>query len=401
MPVRWLLVLFLVAGLLPATASGQEAALSQRLNPVVDNVIRENWVTGAVVLVARKGHIVYRRAAGFADREANVPMREDAIFRLASMSKPIVTAAALALVDAGKLSFDDPVRKYLPDFRPPMRDGSRPEITVRHLLTHTAGFSYGYLEPEGGPLQSAGVSDGLDESPVTLDENLRRLAGLPLLFRPGSAWSYSLATDVLGAVVARAGGASLQEVVQRTVTGPLGMSDTGFSTRDAARLVAAYTDARPRGRKMTDPQIVPLDLSSLRFSPSRALNDKAFASGGAGMVATAGDYLKFAEALRLGGAPILRRATVQTMTTNAIADLPMRGAGPGWGYGMGVEVLLQSRQARSPAGQGSWGWQGVYGTVFWVDPRAEQSVVIMTNTALAGTSDYVAGAIRNAIYAGP
>src|SRR5262249_50060775 len=151
-----------------------------------------------------------------------------------------------------------------------------------------------------------------------ITENLRRIASTPLLFAPGTQWHYSLATDVLGEVVARAGGAPLPDVVRRTVTGPLGMSSTGFTPPDPARLAIPYADASPQPLRMPDPHNQPWAGSAIAYSPGRALDPAVYPSGGAGMVGTAGDYLRFLEALRTGGAPVLRPATAQAMTSNAI-----------------------------------------------------------------------------------
>ena len=171
-----------------------------------------NRVVGAVVVVAQSGDIVYQRAAGFADRETRKSMQLNTIFRFASLTRPIVSAAALALVDQAKLGLDDPVTKWIPDFRPSLLDCREPVITVRQLLTHTAGLSYGYSEPEDGPYHQANVSDGLDGPGLSLTENLRRLASVPLVSEPGSSFQYSVASDVLGEVLARVQNASLPQV---------------------------------------------------------------------------------------------------------------------------------------------------------------------------------------------
>jgi CubicO group peptidase (beta-lactamase class C family) len=394
-----LLALFVGLWCLPALAGA--ADLKSRLDGVIDYALGNEYVVGTVVLVARDGKILYRRAAGYADREAGTPMAENAIFRLASMTKPIVSATVLALADAGKLTLDDPVTRWIADFRPALVDGTMPDITLRHLLTHTAGLSYGFLEPHDGPLRRAGVSDGLDQTVPTIEENLRRLAGVTLLFKPGTQWSYSLATDVLGEVAARAGGAPLPEVVARYVTNPLRLSDTGFAVADAKRLAVPYVDARPRPHRMRDPEVFPFAVSALIYSPARIHNPGVFPSGGAGMVGSAGDYLRFVEALRLGGAPILKGQSTRAMTRNAVGDLKVPlGGREGWGFGLGVSVLKSARAAGDRSHDGTWGWGGVYGTSFFVDPAARLSVVVMTNTAVVGTGGPYVDAIQAAVYDG-
>src|SRR5262249_35025185 len=157
-------------------------------------------IVGAVVTVAKGGHIALERAIGLADREERVPMRVGTPFRYASLTKPIVAAAALGLVEEGVLALDAGITRWLPDFRPAFA-GRPAGITVRHLLTHTSGLSYGFFEPGTGPYHAANVSDGLDQPGLSLDENLRRLAGAPLAFAPGAAFLYSLSFDVLGGVM--------------------------------------------------------------------------------------------------------------------------------------------------------------------------------------------------------
>jgi CubicO group peptidase (beta-lactamase class C family) len=373
-----------------------DPALAKRLDAVIDRVIAEAHVVGAVVLVARDGKLVYHRAAGLADREANRPVREDTVFRLASMTKPIVSVAALALVDQGKLSLDDPVTKWLPEFRPKLADGSEPAITVRHLITHTSGLTYKFLEPADGPYHKAEVSDGLAEPGLAADVNLRRLTSVPLLHPPGSQWQYSLSIDVLGEVVARAGGGSLPEVVKRVVTGPLEMTDTTFSVTDRERIAWPYGDGKPPAR-MTEPYDMSLGgMAEIRFAPERIFDARSFPSGGAGMAGTASDYVRFLEAMRTGGAPILRPESARAAVQNQIGalDVPFLGTGTRFGFGFGV--VVDPTAAKRPAGPGSYGWGGVYGTNFWVDPEARLSVVIFTN--VAGETP-LSNEIEQAIYA--
>lgn len=381
----------------PVSAASEERALAARLDGVIDRAIAEKRIVGAVVLVARDGKVVYRRAAGAADREAKRPMREDAVFRLASMSKPLVSATALALIEQGKLSLEDPVTKWLPTFRPKLADGREPVITVRHLLTHSAGLTYGFFEPEDGPYHKAGVSDGLDQPGITLEENLRRIASAPLSFEPGTRWNYSVAIDVLGAVVARAGGAPLPKVVERSVTGPLRMPDTGFVARDAGRLAVPYADGQPEPVRMGAQQVVSFNGGWVRFAPGRALDARAFPSGGAGMVGTAGDFLKFLEAIRTGGAPVLKPATVTQLSTAQLAP-GIATSEPGWSFGFASAVLVDPVKARSPHAVGTLQWGGAYGHSWFVDPKSGLSVVALTNTAFAGMAGAFPTAIRDAVY---
>ncbi|KQY91847.1 serine hydrolase [Caulobacter sp. Root1455] len=381
----------------PAVAAAPDAALAARLDKVVDTALAEHRLVGTVVLVARDGKVVYRRAAGLADREANSPMREDAVFRFSSVTKPFVTAAVMKLVEDGVLSLDDPVTKWLPDFRPKLVDGTQPVITLRQLLTHTSGLTYGLAEKPSHPYHQLGVSDGVDNSGITLDENLRRLSQAPLAFPPGSAWRYSLAIDVLGSVIEKASGKSLPQVVAETVTGPLGLTDAGFVARDPARLTAAYFNAQPAPKRMTDNLDVSLGDTAVRFAPGRAADNTAFPSGGAGMVGTAGDLLTLLETLRKGGAPILKASTVAAMMKDQVgAQAATQGAG--WGFGYGWAVLDDPAVAKTPQAAGTLAWGGVYGHNWFVDPKNRLTVVIMTNTAFEGMNGPFTTQVRDAVY---
>jgi CubicO group peptidase (beta-lactamase class C family) len=378
-------------------AATPDAALAARLDKVVDTAIAEQRLVGTVVLVARDGKVVYHRAAGLADGEANKPMREDALFRFSSVTKPFVSAAVMKLVEDGVLNLDDPVTKWLPDFKPKLADGTTPVITLRQLLTHTSGLTYGLAEKPSHPYHTLGVSDGIDNSGLTLDENLRRLGQAPLAFPPGSRWRYSLAIDVLGSVVEKATGKPLPQVVAETVTGPLGLTDTGFVARDPARLTAAYYNAQPAPKRMTDNLDVPIGPTAIRFAPSRATDKAAFPSGGAGMVGTAGDVLTLLETVRAGGAPILKAATVAEMMKDQVGPQAAT-QGPGWGFGYGWAVLDDPAVAKSPQGAGTLAWGGVYGHNWFVDSQNRLTVVIMTNTAFEGMNGPFTTQVRDAVY---
>ena len=366
------------------------------LDAVIQDAVGSGAIVGATLVVAKNGKVVYQRAAGFADREGKRLMTIDETCRLASMTKPIVCVTALALVERGQLKLEDPVTRWLPWFRPQLADGREPVITVRHLLTHTAGLSYGFLEAPDGPYHRLGVSDGLDASGLTLEENLRRLAAAPLLYESGASWHYSIAIDVLGAVIERAAGTTLAEAVRSIVTGPLGMSSVRFVAPAGKRLATPYGDAVPLPARMRNTFALKFGQSEIIYSPARAFDPKAFASGGVGMVGSARDYLRFAEAIRTGGAGVIRPETATAMTTNAIGGL---SAGAGFGWGLGVAVLEDPAAAKSPLTKGAWSWSGVYGSNFWVDPVEKLSVVVLTNTAVAGMTGDFPMALRRAVYA--
>jgi CubicO group peptidase (beta-lactamase class C family) len=313
------------------------------------------------------------------------------------VTKPIVSATALKLVEEGKLRLDDPVTRWLPGFRPRLTDGAEPIITIRQLLTHSAGLSYGFLEPVGSVYQALNVSDGMDQPGLSIDENLRRLARAPLAFPPGTAWRYSLATDVLGAVLERAAGEGLERIVRTRVTGPLAMTDTGFLISDRARLATPYADGKPEPVRMQDGTAVPFGHGVVRYAPSRVLDSRSYASGGAGMVGTARDILTFLEAIRTGGAPILSPETVRLMMADHVGP-QAQTQGPGWGFGVGWAVLADPAAAGTPQSKGTIQWGGAYGHSWFVDPAQKLSVVALTNTALEGMSGAFPGQIRDAVY---
>ena len=394
-----LLALSVAAASAPAPL---QSDLARRLDAVLETALREERIVGAVLLVQQDGATVYRRGVGFADREARRPMRADAIFRLASVTKPIVTLAALRLVDQGRLRLDDPVTRWLPDFRPALPDGSTPLITVHQLLTHTAGLDNPGAQPPDGPYHRLGVSDGLDRDGVSLAENLRRIAAAPLAFAPGQGWRYSLAIDVLGAVVASAHGTDLPRAVAELVTGPLGMRDTAFSVAPSDRVAVAYVDGDPSPRRMTAGTVVPLPEGlgySLRFDPERAFDAGAFPSAGAGMVGTADDVARALAAFRGEGAGFLSKdAATRAATDHVGAHAATQG--PGWGFGYGGAVLVDPRAASTPQAGGTLQWGGVYGHTWFVDRRNGLTVVLLTNTALEGMSGALPREVRDAVYAG-
>ncbi len=371
---------------------------AKRLDAVIDAALAERRIVGGQILVARDGEVAYARAAGHADRETGAPMRRDTILRYASLSKPIVTVTALALAEDGVIDIEAPVTRYLPDFRPRMEDGAEPVITLRHLLTHTSGLTYDFMEPPESTYHAAGISNGFDKPGLSMADNLARIAAWPLKFAPGAAWNYSVSTDVMGAAIAAAAGESLQSLVRCKVTGPLGMKDVDFVVVDPGRLGAAYADGDPAPVRMGETHQVPFAVSPLNYAPARNLDPTSFPSAGAGMSGTADDFLTFLEAIRQGGGAVLKPESAALMTTNAIGDVPVTLLGPGFGFSLGAGVLLDPAAAGSPLGAGSWSWGGVYGGSWFVDPVAKLSVVVLTNTAIEGMAGAFPGAVREAVY---
>ena len=362
-----------------------DSTLAGRLDPIIDAALAEGRIAGAVVLVGRAGHRAYARAAGQADIEAARPMTLDTIFRASSLTKPMVTAAVLSLVDDGVIGLDDPVTRYLPDFQPKW-DGQAPTITLRQLLTHTAGLSYGFMQPDDGPYLKLGVSDGMDQPGLSFPEELKRATEAGLFFPPGAAWLYSIGLDVLGAAVEEATGRTLGEVVAERVTKKLGMADTGFAVSDRARLARAYADGPPP-KPMGESHTVPFaGLSGIRFAPDRIFDPGSFPSGGAGMACSATDFQAFLEAILDDGGPVVSADTARAMMTNQTGGHAIVTSGPGWGFGFGGAVMLDPAASGSPLPVGAWMWGGVYGHSWFVDPASRTTFVLMTNTSTEGMS---------------
>jgi CubicO group peptidase (beta-lactamase class C family) len=387
---------------LPVTARRAEpdAVLRDRLDAVLDRGLADARVVGAVVLVARDGELRYARAAGLADREAGTPMREDTLFRLASVSKPIVTAAAMRLVAAAKIGLDEPVVRWLPAFTPTLSDGTRADVTLRHLLSHTAGLGYRFLEADAdGPYARAGVSDGMDRAGPSLAENVRRIASVPLRFAPGTSWDYSLATDVVGALIEAIDGRPLADAVAALVTTPLGMTDTAFFTHDAARMATPYVSTQDVPRRMADDDLVPVydGTVGIRFAPARAFDAAAWPSGGAGMIGTAGDCMTLLDTLRTGRNDWLARRWIDEMSRvqPGAHDLP---DAPGFGFGLGFSVLHDPAAAQSPESIGTWRWGGAYGHAWFVDRAAGLTAVALTNTLYEGMHGRIVTDVRDAVY---
>lgn len=372
--------------------------LARHVDAVIDIALTTERIVGAVVLIALEGRVVYERAAGFADREARLPIRKDTIFRFASVTKVIVSATALAMIERRIVLLDDPVNRWLPRFRPKLGDGSEHAITVRQLMTHTAGLDYGFA-PAGGSYQQAQVSSGLDMPGLSMADAIARLGSAPLINEPGRVWNYSLATDVLGAVLESAGGASLPELVRELVTGPMRMTSTDFHVPPdrVERLAVPYADGMPRPVRMNEPHEMTCQFGLVRFCPSRVLDSHSYASGGAGMAGTAGDLLALLEAVRRGGSPILSLDSAAALTTDALPP-NMTTSFPGWGYGLGVGVLRDRLLAGVPHENGTWRGGGAYGNDWFVNPHRKLTVVSLTNTALEGSDGAYPQNLRDAIY---
>ncbi len=369
-----------------ASPSALSAERLARIDGFLKKYVDDDQIAGAVVLVLRDGQTVYERAAGWSDKEAKRPMTPTTIFRIASQTKAITSVAILSLVEEGKIDLDDPVGRFIKSFASttviPEDANAQPvaakrPITIRQLLTHTAGISYGtdpsvasLYEAKGlGPAAGFGWYTADKSEPIC--DTMERLGTLPFVAQPGEKYVYGYNTDVLGCVVERASGVPLDEFVRTRITGPLGMKDTQFflAPAESARLAAVYKsgadghiERAPDGPKGQGDYIV---------GPRKSF------SGGAGLLSTAHDYARFLEMIRkggtLGGVRILAPRTVALMTTNQVGTLH---SSDGLGFGLGFETTDRVG-ANGFDPQGAFGWGGAYGSWYRVDPDARLVMVMM------------------------
>jgi CubicO group peptidase (beta-lactamase class C family) len=380
-----------------AKAAGFEPEKLAAVDGLLKKAVGERQIAGGAVLVARRGKVVYFAASGMQDAEAGVPTVSATIYRMASMTKPITSVAAMMLVEEGKIALDDPIAKFIPEFQHvcvlrPRAPADQPlneittaadtPVTVRHLLNHTSGLTYGFWDrPVLGKLyREAGVADGLIETPGTMAENCRRLAGVPLMFQPGTAWEYGLNADVLGRVVEVASGLPLGDFLQQRIFEPLGMRDTHFvlPAEKQSRLAALYApDEAMRARRVGNE---PQQVGPLRYSATVPLvKDSQFQSGGGGLVATLGDYARFLQMLlnggELDGRRVLKPETVAEMTRNQIGEFSPFVLIHGEKFGYGFGVLTEAGKSQDEASVGSYSWGGIFYTYFLVDPERELVIV--------------------------
>lgn len=344
----------------------------------IDIDIAAKFIPGAVMQIAREGEVVYEKALGVQDPGTGTPMSIDSIFRIYSMTKPIVSLATMMLVEQGRLLLSDPISKFLPELRrlkvgvekmdakgvPVLElvDTLQP-ITVQDLLRHTSGFTYGIF---GDSLVKAEYrKSGLGNPRATSDEFIRTLAQLPLVAQPATVWEYSHSTDVLGVMLERITGQSLDELLKERILAPLGMRETGFwvEPEHHHRIAEAFA-------------VDPVTGADVKLNqPRRRPN---FLGGGGGMMSTLHDYQRFAQMLlnggELDGVRLVSRKTLQYMASDHLVDLPHARTGPsylpgaGYGFGLGFAVRTSAGGAIMPGSVGDFTWSGLAGTYFWIDP---------------------------------
>ena len=374
---------------------GLSSARLQGLSAVLQGYVDEGRLAGAVALVARRGKIVYLQAFGHRDREAGAPMREDTIFRIASQTKALVSVGVMMLQEEGKLLISDPVGKYLPEFREttvavPRESGgydvvkaSRP-ITIRDLLTHTAGLGYGY-----GPASEAWKQAGIQgwyfaDRSEPISATVARMATLPFDAQPGERFVYGYSTDVLGVLIERVSGMPLDRFLETRILQPLGMKDTHFYLPPAKRdRLAVVYSATPSGAIERAP-----DAGGMISQGAYVDGPRVSLSGGAGLLSTATDYARFLQMLlnggELNGHRILGRKSVELMTVDHLGEIPFRD---GQGFGLGFAVVEDLGSWGVPGSPGEFGWSGAYHSTYWVDPKEQLVVVYLTQLIPANDLD--------------
>jgi CubicO group peptidase (beta-lactamase class C family) len=374
-------------------AVGISAERIARIRELLESHVAEGTVAGAVAILVRDGQIVAFDSAGLADVETGTPMRTNTIFRIASMSKAITSVAIMMLQEDGRLMISDPVSRYLPEFtsmRVLVPDTTKPEswvlvparrsITIRDLLTHQSGLAYGFNNagPVGNGYREADISDGIAPPSFTLEENVKRLAAQPLLHHPGEADTYGLNMDVLGRLVEIVSGQPFESYLRQSIFEPLGMLDTGFHVPDRSvfRIATPYTLVESGLRAMNDP-----DRFGNTVMAGRGSRGSSYASGGAGLYSTAVDYVRFLQMLlnggELDGARILSPKSIELMTLSHSSHLTSNLGGNGQSFGLGFAILEDVGVSGVMGSPRLYRWNGIYGTVFWVDPVEKLAAVLM------------------------
>jgi len=364
----------------------------------MDRLVADGKLPGLSVTVTRRGRVAYTRSTGQSDLARGTPMAADTLVRIYSMTKPLTSVAIMMLYEEGRFQLDDPISRFLPYFanQRVFAGGNRGkmdtvpaarDITFRDLLTHTSGLTYGFMQ---ATLVDAAYRDnGVDfqTADATLGEVVERAAALPLLAQPGAEWNYSIATDVLGHLVAVISGQSFDSFLQERVICPLGMTDTSFVVppEKLSRFAANYVPGADGLALLDDP------------ATSRFLLPGKICSGGGGLVSTVGDYLRFCQMMlnkgALEGTRLLGRKTVELMTSNHLrGDMAAMGqprfsesSYEGVGFGLGFSVMLDPARAQVLGTAGEYAWGGAASTAFWIDPAEEMSVVLLTQLTPSST----------------
>jgi len=406
--------------LAPTPASPESAGMSKASFDRLEEHLKRRYIDagrfpGTQLLVFRRGKIVHSAVQGFADVERKAPVKDDTIFRIYSMTKPITSVAFMMLFEEGRVALDEPVHKYIPEWKtlgvfqagtapafltkPP----SRPMLIV-DLLRHTSGLTYGFQQRSNVDAAYREMKIGEVEKAGTLQSMIEDLAKIPLEFSPGDAWNYSVSTDVIGYLVGKISGKPFEQFLKERIFNPLDMNDTDFfvPADKAHRLAACYSADGKGGMTLQD------DPTGSSF-----LSPPSFISGGGGLCSTAADYLTFCRALinggELGGVRLIGPKTLALMTSNHLPggrDLPEMSRSlfseatyNGIGFGLGFSVTMNPTQTLIPGSAGEYAWGGAASTAFWIDP-AEELIAIFMTQVLPSSAYPIRRELRTMVYAG-
>jgi CubicO group peptidase (beta-lactamase class C family) len=359
-----------------------------RIDNTVQGYIDQHWLAGAVAIVLKNGKPVYYKAFGYDDADKKTPMQKTAIFRIASQTKAITSAAIMVLYEQGKLLIDDPVSKYIPEFKKQQvvetynaADTSftvvpaNREITIRDLLTHSSGIGYAEIgTPEMNAIYAkAGLRSGLSVVDASLLEKMKKLASQPLKFQPGTKWMYGLNTDLLGCLVEVISGLNLEDFMRKNIFDPIGMNDTYFNVPEekAKRISTVYTEDSLH-------HMIKWDDHHFNIDPASPAIKKHYFSGGAGLSSTAWDYAIFLQMMLNGGTynghRVLSQKSIYMMTHGQL-DFLFNGIN---NFGLGFEIVSERAAAKGPENEGSFSWGGYFGTSYWADPKEKLVCLFMT-----------------------
>jgi CubicO group peptidase (beta-lactamase class C family) len=367
-----------------------------RIGAAVDKSIADKEIAGAVTMVVRHGHVAWFKAQGMMDREAGKAMSPDAIFRICSMTKPITSVAVMMLYEEGRFQLDDPISKFLPEFKNPKvlvkPSSGEPysipatrEITIRDLLRHTSGLTYNWNADLGKMYDEANVAHGLLQYDGTIGDSVKHLATMPLLFNPGDRWEYSLGVDVLGRLVEVVSGKPLDEFFRARIFEPVGMKDSYFflPNNKVDRLATAYSYEDSKGLSRFPDS--PVTEGTFRYSADYPYRGpKKLFSGGGGLVSTAMDYARFCQMMldngKVGQNRLLSRKSVELMTSDQLGKI-----GPDQGFGLGFGVAGVKGPLSELGSVGEYSWGGFFYTGFSIDPKEQMIVIFMAQLHPTGS----------------
>jgi CubicO group peptidase (beta-lactamase class C family) len=385
----------------PAESVGVSTPRLRRIDEAMKRTVDDKRIAGIVTLLTRHGKVVHFSAVGHKDVRKNDPIQKDSIFRIYSMTKPVTGAAMMMLYEEGKWRLEDPVSRHIPEFAKlqvytganpdgtPALEPARRSMTMRELMTHTAGL--GYILSPNNPVDRMYLDARVLNAGAPLQTMIDAMARLPLASQPGTRWAYSIAVDVQGYLVEKLSGQKFDEFLRTRLFDPLGMKDTAFYVpkEKLARLALVHTDAKGGGlavdENRPDPVVAPLGPS-----------------GGGGLFSTAMDYARFTEMLlnggQLNGVRVLAPRTVEMMRTNYVNPEPLKTMGAGTGWSLGFQVVTDAAAAGEPYSNGSYNWYGIAGTWFWIDPVEDFAFIGMLQHQNLGAARQVHALSRNLVY---